>query len=208
MEELQSTEILDREILEDARKKALRVLKSADEAIAAQSAEWEKKTRESIGELEKKYNEQKETEAGKVMARLPIDKLRAKVENIESMLQSAVDVWYKRLGRAKVVKLLTEELARRIAACEEFSSGKGKAVKTRALYCGLNRTEAEKALKPAGGQCVMKENKNASRFPSIVLETGNVRITASIQNTIDYLLQEKRAELVEALVGREFAEAQ
>ena len=34
MEELQSTDILDREILEDARKKAYRILKTAAETVA------------------------------------------------------------------------------------------------------------------------------------------------------------------------------
>jgi hypothetical protein len=211
MEELQSTEILDREILEDARKKALRILKSADDLIHEQTAEWEKKTRDSIVELQNKYNEQKEAETEKVMARLPIDKLRAKIEKIEVLLQSAVEEWYKSLSRARVVELLTGELEKRIALCEEFSSGTGAkkqaqaAAGTRALYSGLERKEAETALK-AAGPCVIEEETVAGRYPSIVLETGGVRITASIQKTIDYILQEKRAELLEALVGRAFME--
>ena len=212
MEELQSTEILDREILEDARKKAARILKTADETIHAQTAEWEKKTAESINELNKKFNEQKESEAEKVMARLPIDKLRAKVEKIESLLQSAVEDWYKSLSRARIIELLTGELAKRIALCDEFSPDKGskkssaKAVQMRAIYCGLNQTEAETALKIAGGSCVIEEETSALHYPSIVLETEDVRIIASIQKMIDFYLQEKRAELVEALVGRGFVE--
>jgi len=212
MEELQSTEILDREILEDARKKAVRILKTADETIQTQTAEWEKKTAESIGELEKKYNEQKESEAEKVMARLPIDKLRTKVEKIETMLQSAVEAWYSSLSRERIIELLTGELAKRIKTCDEFSSDnvqKKSTTKTsqiRAFYSGLDRKEAETALKTVGGSCVMEEKKSVHHYPSIVLETGDVRITASIQETIGFLLQEKRAELVEALLGRGFLE--
>ena len=56
MEELQSTEILEREILEDARKKAMRILKTADDTIRAKTAEWEKKTADAVAELEKKNN--------------------------------------------------------------------------------------------------------------------------------------------------------
>jgi len=214
MEELQSTELLDREILEDARKKAARILKTADETIQAQTAEWEKKTVEGINELNKKFNEQKEAEAEKVMARLPIDKLRAKVEKIESLLQSAVEDWYKSLSRARIVELLTGELEKRIALCEEFSPDKGpkkssaKASQTRALYCGLERKEADTALKVLGGPCVIEEETSIHHYPSIVLETGGVRIIASIQKTIDFYLQEKRAELVEALVGRAFMESE
>jgi len=201
MEELQSTEILDREILEDARKKAVRILKTADETIQAQTAEWEKKTVETIGELEKKYNEQIKSEAEKVMARLPIDKLRTKVEKVENMLQSAVEDWYKSLSRERIIELLTKELSKRITLCDEFSPVNKTAAKTsqpRAFYCGLNKKEAETAIKIAG--CAMEEKTSASNYPSIVLENSDVRITASIQETINFILQEKRAELVEALL--------
>ena len=43
MEELRSTEVLDREILEDARKKAQKILKTAEDAHAAQAQDWDKK---------------------------------------------------------------------------------------------------------------------------------------------------------------------
>jgi len=212
MEELQSTEILDREILEDARKKAQRILKTADETIRAQTSEWEKKTVESIGELEKKYREQKEAEVEKVMARLPIDKLRSKVEKIDSMLQSAVEAWYGSLNRSRIIELLTGEFAKRIDSCEEFSSDNGQKKSTaktsqiRALYSGLSQKEAETTLKVVGWPCVMEEKTSVNNYPSIVLETGDVRITASIQETVNFLLQEKRAELVDALLGRGFLE--
>jgi hypothetical protein len=41
VEELQSTEALDREILEDARKKAFKILKGADESAASSKKSWE-----------------------------------------------------------------------------------------------------------------------------------------------------------------------
>ena len=196
MEELQSTEILDREILEDARKKALRVLKAADDTVRAQTAEWETKTAQSIEELEKKYNEDREAAADKIMARLPIDKRRAKVEKIESFLQSAVEAWYQSLSRAKVLELLSEELKKRILACGVLPGEK------RAFFYGINGKEAQETLKTAGITCAAEENANLRGYPSIILETGNTRIIASIQNIVDFLLQEKRSELVEALIGR------
>ena len=206
MEELQSTDILDREILEDARKKAMRTLKTADDTIRAQTADWEKKTTESINDLEKKYIEQRELAAEKVMARLPIDKRRAKVEKIENLLHSAVEFWYKSLSRQRILELLTGELAKRIALCEKFSPDRLNSGQKRALYCGLDHKEAETALEIVKGACTLEENSAVHIYPSIILETGNVRIIASIQNTVDFFLQEKREELVEALVGRAFME--
>jgi hypothetical protein len=39
-----------------------------------------------------------------------------------------------------------------------------------------------------------------------MLETGKVRIIANIEKIVNFLLQEKRAELVEALVEHAFIE--
>ena len=196
MEELQSTEILDREILEDARKKAVRILKTADDTVRTQTEEWEKRTAASIDELEKKYNEQRDLAAADVMARLPIDKHRVKVEKIEGLLQTAVDTWYKGLSRARILELLSKELTKRVNLCEEFSASAQK----RAIYCSLEQKEAETILKNVNGTFTYEESP-AQHYPSITLETENVRIIASIQKTVDYLLQTKRAELIEALAG-------
>jgi len=202
MEELQSTDILDREILEDARKKASRILKTADDTVRAHTKEWEKKAAETIDALEKKFNEQKELAGEKVMARLPIDKRRAKIEKIENLLQSAVESWYNSLSRGQILDLLSKELAKRLALCDEFSVSSAK----RAFYHGLERGEVEKTLKILGGTCTIEENTTADRFPAITLEAGNVRIIASIQKLVDFLLQEKRTELVEALLGSAYVE--
>jgi len=209
MEELQSTEILEREILEDARKKAMRILKTADDTIRVKTAEWEKKTASTIDGLEKKNSEQKELATGKIMARLPVDKLRAKVEKIESLLQSAVETWYKSLGRQKALDLLSKELSKRLTICEEISASAKKKV----YYSGLDRKEAETVLKNVKGLASNEWQGNIAEipcdhnYPSVTLETENVRVIASIRKIIDFYLQEKREELVEALVGRAFMES-
>jgi len=208
MEELQSTEILEREILEDARKKAMRILKTVDDTIRAKTSEWEKKTAAAIDELEKKKDEQKELAAEKIMARLPVDKLRIKVEKIEELLKSAVESWYKSLNRQRILDLLSRELSKRIAVCEEISASAKKNV----YYSGLDRNEVETILKNVKG---LKSNEwsgniaeisSADYYPSITLETESMRVIASIRKSIDFLLQEKREELVEAIVGRTFME--
>jgi V/A-type H+/Na+-transporting ATPase subunit E len=200
MEELQSTEILDREILEDARKKVVRILKTAEDTINAQNAEWEKKTISGIDELDKKYKELREISAAKIMARLPIDKHRVKIEKIESLLFSAVETWFKNLSRQKILDLLAEELAKRLALCEDFY----KAARVDARINGINRSEAEIVFQKIKIKCVINEDTAASRYPLITLDTGQTRIIAGIENIVDFLLQEKRAELVEALIEPAF----
>jgi hypothetical protein len=200
MEELQSTEMLDREILEDARKKVLRILKTADDTVQAQTAEWEKKTSASLDDLEKKYAEQCASACEEIMVRMPIDKRRAKAEKIKNLLLSAVESWYAGLSRAQVMELLKRELVKRLALVEEFKT----VGQRRAIVSGLDHQEAESLLQVVNGTCVIEEVSAAHHYPSITVETGYVRVTASIQKTADFLLQEKRLELVEALLSRAF----
>jgi V/A-type H+/Na+-transporting ATPase subunit E len=208
MEELNSTEILDREILEDARKKAARILKTADDTIHAKTSEWEKKTQEAILELEKKYNGQREEASVNIMARLPVDKLRNKAEKIENILQSAVKAWYESLSRQRIIEILTNEFTKRLAVCAEFADSNKK----RVFYNALDRKEAEQVIKNASSSTSKNwadysiEESFSDGLPSITLETDDIRIIASIQKTVDLLLQEKRIELVEALVGNAFME--
>ncbi|MDR2965944.1 MAG: hypothetical protein LBU88_09230 [Treponema sp.] len=201
MEELQSTELLEREILDDARKKALRILKAADDTILEKTKEWDDKTTESINDLEEKYSKQKKIAAEKIMARLPIDKLRAKAEKTENLLQDAVKDWYESLDRKLVLKILNDELNKRLELCR-IPPAASKDV----YYSGLDINEVLSIIKPTGDSYTFKEISSASCYPLITMETENFNIIASIQKIIDYYLAEKREELVEALVGRDFME--
>jgi V/A-type H+-transporting ATPase subunit E len=202
MEELQSTEVLEREILEDSRKKALRILKTAEGAIQAKNTEWEKRTSSLINELEEKYSEEIKLTTEKLMARLPIDKLRSRIEKIETLLHSSVENWYHSLSKEQVLDLLKTELLDRLALNEEFTASAKKLV----FYHGLDLKDVKTVLNTITGDFTVKEAASVSLYPSIILETENVRIIASIENIIDYYLLEKREELIEAMLGRAFTE--
>jgi len=199
MEELQSTELLDREILEDARKKAHRILKTAEDTIKAKSGEWEQKLSASLVELEEKYTEQGKHTADEIMARLPIDKRRTKAKKIEDLLRSAAETWYGSLSRGRVLDLLKKELEKRVATTEKFTADGGIHVQIHQI----ERTEAQAVLQAVlpNKSCVIEEIHSASAYPEIILETPQARIYASIGKIVDFLLGKKRAELVEALLG-------
>jgi hypothetical protein len=203
VEELQSTEILDREILEDARKKAHRILKTADETVKASADAWEKRTAEAVADLESKYARRRSVIAGEIMARLPMDKRRAKSEKIEEYLKSGVDNWYGKQSRERILSLLEGNLRKRLIECPEFENTKGAG---QALFRNIKKDEAEALLKKlAVSGFTLKEISPlpGKHFPEIVLDIPAVRITASIDMIIDTLLHDKRAELVTALVGDE-----
>ncbi|MDR0878798.1 MAG: ATPase [Treponema sp.] len=205
MEELQSTEILDREILEDARKKAYRILKTADETVKTNASVWEKKIAGAIAEMESRYAARKREVHDEIMARLPMDKRRAKSEKIEEYLASAVDHWYRHQSPERVLALLEAELQKRLSQCPEFTAVPDKSLVTGKLR-NIKKAEAEpllKKLKLSG--CTLEELPSFSGkpYPEIVLDIKPVRITASIDMVVDTLLHVKRAELITALIGSE-----
>jgi vacuolar-type H+-ATPase subunit H len=205
MEELQSTETLDREILEDARKKAHRILKTADDTIQAKSAEWDATTAKTLNELAEKYAAQGKVAAEEIMALLPIDKHRIKATKVEELLRSAVESWYNGLSRQQVLELLKKELARRICFYEA-AAGTNESVISGEIHAFIHKVEqaeAQTVLQAVlpGKTCRIETIQSTAAYPEIILETADLRIYASIGKTVDFFLGEQRAELIEALLG-------
>jgi hypothetical protein len=215
MEELQSTEALDRELLEDARKKAFRILKTADEAVKANAESWEEKTRAAVAELEKQYADRRQQTVVEILARLPLEMRRIWSEKVENFLDSAVEDWFRGLGREQVLALLARELEHRLAGCPEFAA----AGTIRVGLNSLSRTDAGALIKkylpqavlafeesPAPEETVPDSRNNPASsgvYPELVLDIPEVKLTASIRQAVDFFLLKKRAELIEALLGPE-----
>jgi hypothetical protein len=203
MEELQSTEVLDKEILEDARKKAQRILKTADETIASAEASWEKKSRKALAGIRQKYAGRGAKTREEIMARLPLDKRRVRSEKVEALLRSAMDGYLHSLSREKLLSLLEGELAKR--------GGEVLSPSFRAACRGLSGAEQEAVLKkifPRAAWTLAPDfpfHKLPGAFPAIVVDAPDVRITASVDVLAGDALRDKRAELVRALLGTEGA---
>jgi len=199
MEELQSTDNLDKEILEDARKKAHKILKTADDTIKSKTADWEKKLTATLAELEEKYAKNSKSITEEIMAVLPIDKQRARARKIEDLLNSAVENWYSRLSRQRVLGFLQKELSKRLASCGGFSAQGGIS----AYIHKVEKAEAEAIIKAVlpGKTYNIEKTQSTAVYPSIILENSEVRIYASIGKAVEFILGEKREELIAALLG-------
>jgi vacuolar-type H+-ATPase subunit E/Vma4 len=213
MEELHNTEVLDREILEDARKKAHRILKAAEDTVKEQAAAWEKKTRQELETLRRQYAERLERSRGEILARLPLDKRRLRSETMESLLRRGMKQFLEGLSREALLSLLTGELRFRLEACAEFDR---ETQRPRILCRGLSAGEAEDLFKqlglipaperppgteegqrPAGDLAFI----HGGSLPGVLIETPQVRISVSVDAAAETLLEDKRAELAEALLG-------
>jgi hypothetical protein len=227
MEEIQSTEILDREILEDARRKAFRTIKTADDTVKANTLAWEKKTAQAVEDLKARFEERRKKSSDEIMARLPLDKRRAESEKVEALVQRALDAWYEAQSRERILCLLEAELRLRLEDCPEFR-GAGRNIK--AMFYKLGREEGEALLArvlPPGswetvdyhlgvegaasasstgaGAAIRASGVLSGKYPELVLDSPGVRINASINMLAASLLADHRAELTAALIGEDQA---
>ncbi len=201
MEELKSTDVLDKEILEDARKKANRVLRQADETIKANSEAWEKKSHDAVDEVRQKYEDRISRNKTEIMARLPLDKRRIRSEYVENVLQSAIASYLNSLSREKLLSLLEGELKLRSSLLPLDN--------LTVMYRHLTDDETEKIVKKVLPKAVWTKAKAdpaytlSGTFPEIVIDSADIRITASVDAASMDLLSDRRAELTAALLGEE-----
>jgi hypothetical protein len=227
MEELQSTEVLDREILEDARRKAFRILKAADDTVKTNTAGWEKKITAVLEDLDTRHGERRRRAAEEIMARLPLDRRRAESEKIEALLSKALDLWYAAQSRRRILDILEGELRRLLGDYPEFGnqpfrvtfhrleSGEGEALLEKTLpggkweinTSGLDAGGAAGASSTGAGAAIKASGVLSGKYPELVLDSPQVRITASLNLLlIEELLADYRAELTRALIGDQAAE--
>jgi hypothetical protein len=211
MEELRSTEVLEQEILEDAKKKAARLLKTAEDSIASQAKQWEKKTKDSIQEIHKVYEKRALKLREEIHSRNILDKRRLRSETTDFLLREAMDTFLHGLERGEILLILEKELERDLEECRD-ELGQGE---VRVLFSSMNGNEAKEALQKAANKSkvskdlpisewsINEDKKASTSFPVIILNTPMVKITASVENVAIEFLKEKRAELTSALLGEE-----
>jgi V/A-type H+-transporting ATPase subunit E len=198
MEELRSTDTLDKEILEDARKKADRILRTADQNLKSLTEEWSNKTVKTIADLERIHVDAGVKHRSEVMARLPLDKRRARSQRTEGLLRSAMEECISHLPRKRLFLLLEQELKARV----QVLPSQGITVR----FGGMERKEAEALLKVcfpgAASACEVPETPSpSSGYPELILDSPEVRVVVSISARMEELLKDRRGELTRALLG-------
>jgi len=215
MEELQSTEALDREILEDARKKAFKVLKSSDDSISGSKSAWEQKLKTGLEKARASYAEKGKTARREIMARLPMDKRRIRLETIDNFLHKAMENFLESLDRASLLVILQNELALKasVPGSAGPSGSAGKSSQSAAFsgegefrYRGLSRDECTALASAAFSGVSFRYMEDPLQmiegaFPALMINFPHVRISVSADAAAETLLQDKRAELAAALLG-------
>lgn len=203
MEELRSTEILDKEIQSDARKKAEKILNNAQ----AESKELLDgvETRLQIAQYEKKAkNEQKLLSVQRDLdSSLPLEKQRFLVSYIQSSIDGSMNDYFCSLSEAETLSLFTKELSK-------YQDKIGSS-KVRAFVYGLDSKEAKKELEKSVKVLSVEETEfnkilpekdfSLSKKRGIILETEDrkIRLRLTLSEIVSQLEEKYREELYETL---------
>jgi hypothetical protein len=206
MEELLSTDIIHREILDDATRKAEKLLKGAERAVASMSAEWDGKLQKAVAEVKERYDAEIAGQVAEGKARLAMDKARAKLTKITGELANAMTAFFHALPQNERLSVLEHALSLRldnVRAAAGLSPDDGVFSDIQAETCGITKAEAETLLGHLSLPATRIDERKTENdeLPFIVLSTGDIKITASLQAEADAVLREKRSEAAEALFG-------
>jgi hypothetical protein len=204
MEELLSTDNIHREILDDAGRKAQKLLKGAEGVVASMSAEWERKLQKAVAEVKARNDAEIREKQVEGKARLAMDKARAKFTKVSGELDHAVFAFFRDLPQNDRLSVLEHALSLRLANVKAAAvSDESGFSRLQVETCGVSRAETETLLGRFSLTAAQIGERAAANdeLPSIVLSTGDIKITASLQVEADSILREKRSEAAEALFG-------
>ncbi|MCM1322181.1 MAG: hypothetical protein NC041_06655 [Bacteroides sp.] len=106
MEELRSTEILDREIHDDARKKSERILRDSDAECERILSAVKDRIETSCSEIKTAYEKKAAVFKKNESASLPLEKTRFKASFVNSAVNSALGSYFSELPHEKKIFLI------------------------------------------------------------------------------------------------------
>jgi V/A-type H+-transporting ATPase subunit E len=205
VEVVKTSEELEKQILEDARKKAAKILETADKECAQIRAQWAGKLEEESRKVEEDCARKIGAVRAELDAALPLDFMRTRLAFTEEALRSQLDGFFSSLSAAEVSRIIST-LIKRVSQVFE-----GKHIK--AFVGGLEAKTAEKMLREqipgvtvaevrpiseAGGRKAAKDSQG------IIIETEDekIRYRGTFGELRQILMEDYREELVSALLGK------
>ncbi len=201
MEEMVSSDALEKEILDDARKKGERLLKEADAEMGRIRTEYLERARASLESLSRDFASRSERYHDENTSRLPLEKGRMKAMFVDRLLQNATTKYLSSLSPAEVAALVSEML--------EGAAGLlvGAEVK---LHCkGIRPEDASSLFAKAvpGARVTVATVDDGLPGIGIVVICPAARMTvrATLNLVGERLLDEGRGELAQALCAEALA---
>lgn len=197
MEEIVGSEAIKSEVLDDARKKAARILEEAEEESAKAVAAIEAAAAVAVEGVVRENEAKAARYRMETMARFPLERTRMRAVFVEAALRDAARGYMAALPPERVAAL-AEAMLRRGAS---FLEGKEIELRRSGLSEQAARSIAERALPRAASLRPVEEP--ALPAPGLVAAAvdGSVELRATMDLVEASLLDAHRGELAQALCG-------
>lgn len=205
MEEFRSTEILDKEIQADARKKAEKILAKADVDCALLLEEVSGRIEKAKKELEDKYSLKITAFEKDLSATLPLEKERFLVSFIQSSIEKAINAYLAKLSDEEKIDLVLKKSVK----IEDVLKSK----KLNALYYGFQESLVKKTVgkkfdlisvkETEFNKMIIENDLGITDRKGIILESEDkaIRVRMTLSEVISQIQDKYRAELYSALFG-------
>lgn len=207
MEELRSTEILDKEIEADARKKAEKILARAEEECRTILADVSLRVDEASKQKESYYAGKLSALEKSINEALPLEKGRFLVSFYDDEVSKAFNEYFEKLGLEKRLALIEKRLEKLPRTLFEkkinafvFGFNMADAKKILEKHLGQNAGEVTETSFEKSGEEAVKGN-NFHEGIIISSEDGFVKIRLTIDQIVRETKDKYSEELAKALFG-------
>ena len=204
MEVVKSGDALEKQILEDARAKASRIIAEADKECAGLRAEWQRTTEADGARLEGDRDARLAAVRHELGASLPLDFMRARLSHIQNALDKALDEYFAGLSPSDLSRVLGSLLAR----VAPVMHGASVVVHAAGISPEQARRVVEEKIPGVRVESVEETGQDGprgARNVGLVLETkdGRIRFRGTLRELGAQLLEQHREELAVALLGKD-----
>ena len=194
MEEIKGTEALEREILEDAGKRADRIVRKAREEAERLRSASVKSLEDRLGGLKRQYLEKTAQLEKETSSRIPLEKTRLKARFIDETMRKSVREFLGSLDPATLGDWCVSEFGKRSA----LLSGGAATLSWRGI--GAGQAQGIAKLFPADAALSIIENPDMAERGIVAKSLdGRIMITLTERQIEEWLLDEKRGELASSL---------
>ena len=210
MQELRSTEILDKEILEDAQKKVQKILKNSESECRSIMSSVDDKVTKTVEEKEAALISKLESVKTNLNASLPLEKERFQVSFVENLIITKIQDYLKSLSQEKRIQLVLEKI--KTIKTDDYVDYLLKEKFFTAYVYGFDIKKVEKALNDILGKRLLAcqptdfgklilEDEILEINEGIILESQDkeVRFRMTLTEVVEELLNNNREELAETL---------
>ncbi len=202
MEVLKSGDALERQVLEDARTKASRILAESERECSALREEWQRRTEDDVRRIETEKDARIQAVRHELESSLPLDTMRARLAYMQEAIDRALNEYFTMLKPAELAAIIGRMLKRMPPVFQGTQAV--------AHAAGMRGQDARRLVEENVPGIQVREVKETPHVADvadtgIVLETsdGRVRFRGTLRELRAQLLENNREELAAALLGRD-----